>query len=200
MTMGYRPIFGLILTTTFLFGGLVAQPIKWKPRPRPLPKPKLILKQGATISKPRVSGGEAKLVKPPSTPSIGGASGQARQTRNTMSGQPPRVGSTLGTRATVPGAQIKSSKQASSLKKQLASQDQMGQAGAVFAGAGTKKRFRGAGRAARVHGGSSGDWSKKSSTRYRSDDGLVFETHWLENRRTAARREFKTVFPRKPKK
>lgn len=80
------------------------------------------------------------------------------------------------------------------LNKALASQEQVGQAGARIAGEGTGVPFRDAGRVAQQYGGNAADWVKVRSSSHLAPDGTRFETHWVENIRTGQRVEFKTKF------
>lgn len=83
------------------------------------------------------------------------------------------------------------------LNNSLASEAQMSEVGQIIAGVGAKKGFRGAPRIARTFGGRPEDWVKKSSSTYKTRDGVLFETHWLENIKTGQKVEFKTKFPGK---
>ena len=78
------------------------------------------------------------------------------------------------------------------LGRQLASEQQLGEAGRAIAGAGTGVTLRDAPRLAQQYGGSADDWLKMSSSSYRGTDGLQFETHWYQNIRTGQGVEFKT--------
>jgi hypothetical protein len=80
------------------------------------------------------------------------------------------------------------------LRKSLASKEQMTEVGTVMAGPGGRVPFRDASRVADLHGGNAADWVKKTSSSYLAPDGTRFETHWVENIRTAERVEFKTKF------
>jgi len=80
------------------------------------------------------------------------------------------------------------------LARQLASEQQMAEAGTPLAGAGTDTKLRAAERLAADYGGAAGDWAKMGSSSYRGADGFQFETHWYENVLTGARFEFKTKF------
>lgn len=83
------------------------------------------------------------------------------------------------------------------LNKSLASQSQLGEAGTIIAGTGSRVPFRDASRVAQQYGGSQGGWVKKTSSAYTARDGTNFETHWLENIHTGQRVEFKTVLSSK---
>ena len=86
-----------------------------------------------------------------------------------------------------------SSAQAAQLRRQLASEDQMSQAGAAIIGQSTSKVLIDAPRLARTYGGDSVDWTKMTSSSYqRPTEGFSFETHWYQNTRTGDRVEFKT--------
>jgi len=78
------------------------------------------------------------------------------------------------------------------LGRQLASEQQVGEAGTAMAGAGTSTELRAASRLADRYGGAASDWAKMGSSSYRGADGLQFETHWYENISTGQRLEFKT--------
>ncbi|MCW5958624.1 MAG: RHS repeat-associated core domain-containing protein [Pyrinomonadaceae bacterium] len=85
------------------------------------------------------------------------------------------------------------------LKKDLASRQQMGEAGQPMAGHGTGTPFRDASRVANQYGGQVSDWYKMRSSSYTSSEvgGMQqFETHWVQNAKTGQRVEFKTKFPR----
>jgi hypothetical protein len=79
------------------------------------------------------------------------------------------------------------------LSKQLASEQQLGEAGIPVAGAGTKTVLRDANRLVNEYGGNASDWAKRSSTQYTATDGRKFETHWYENSVTGQRVEPKTI-------
>jgi hypothetical protein len=81
------------------------------------------------------------------------------------------------------------------LNKSLASEQQVGEQGSRFAGAGTNKPFRDAQSVASEYGGSPGDWVKMNSSSHIAPDGTQFETHWVQNLKTGQRVEFKTKFP-----
>ena len=81
------------------------------------------------------------------------------------------------------------------LNKSLASQYQMGESGTVLAGPGGRVPFRSADRVASEYGGSATDWVKRTSSSYLGRDGVVFETHLVENVKTGQRVEFKTKLP-----
>lgn len=80
------------------------------------------------------------------------------------------------------------------LARQLASEQQMAEAGTPLAGARTGTKLRAAERLAADYGGGAGDWAKMGSSSYRGADGFQFETHWYESVLTGARFEFKTKF------
>lgn len=80
------------------------------------------------------------------------------------------------------------------LNKSLASEQQMGEAGTIMAGANARVAFRDAARIAKQYGGEAADWVKKTSSSY-SCNGTRFETHWVENVKTGQRVEFKTKMP-----
>jgi RHS repeat-associated protein len=80
------------------------------------------------------------------------------------------------------------------LGQQLASEEQVGEAGISIAGAGSEDVLRQAGRLATEYGGNPDDWAKMTSSAYQSADGLSFQTHWYENINTGVRTEFKTNF------
>ena len=50
-----------------------------------------------------------------------------------------------------------------------------------IAGLGTSTSFRNASHYADRYGGNSDDWIKMSSKPYIANDGVMFETHWVEN-------------------
>jgi hypothetical protein len=77
------------------------------------------------------------------------------------------------------------------LGRQLASEQQLGEAGTAIAGAGTNTVLRGAPRLVDQYGGAAGDWAKMGGSSYRGADGFQFETHWYQNVRTGERFEFK---------
>ncbi|WP_228779238.1 hypothetical protein [Methylobacter sp. BlB1] len=79
------------------------------------------------------------------------------------------------------------------LSKQLASEQQLGEAGIPVAGAGTKTVLRDANRLVNEYGGNASDWAKRSSTQHTATDGRKFETHWYENSVTGQRVEPKTI-------
>ena len=81
-----------------------------------------------------------------------------------------------------------------SLARQLASEQQLGEAGTPLAGAGTATKLRAADRLAADYGGEAADWAKMGSSSFRGADGFQFETHWYENVLTGVRTEFKTKF------
>ena len=81
------------------------------------------------------------------------------------------------------------------LGRQLASEQQVGEAGLPIAGRGTNTVLRDSPRLAAKYGGQPGEWAKMSSSSYTGADGRVFETHWYENGVTGQRVEFKTKFP-----
>ena len=89
----------------------------------------------------------------------------------------------------------RSAANANRLGKALASEQQIGEAGSVTAGQGSKTAFRDAEVIARRYGGNAADWAKKSSSTYSARDGSRLQTHWVENLRTGERVDFKTVFP-----
>ncbi|WP_253831071.1 hypothetical protein, partial [Prauserella aidingensis] len=80
------------------------------------------------------------------------------------------------------------------LGRQLASEQQMSEAGRSLAGTGSRVELRASDRLARQYGGDPRDWAKMGSTWSRGRDGLQFETHWYENARSGLRTEFKTKF------
>ncbi|MHC6219219.1 hypothetical protein [Arthrobacter sp. MMS24-S77] len=78
------------------------------------------------------------------------------------------------------------------LGRQLASEQQMGEAGTALAGAGSSGKLRVADRLAIEYGGTAADWAKMGSSSYKGTDGFRMETHWYENVLTGERFEFKT--------
>lgn len=96
--------------------------------------------------------------------------------------------------AAIHNTEMKSAAQRVQLEKKLASEQQMNENGAAFAGTGTSEPFRGSGKIAAANGGDAGDWVKKSSSQYTSRDGTTFETHWVENVRTGEKIQQKTIF------
>ncbi|QSH59617.1 hypothetical protein A0J47_020255 (plasmid) [Photobacterium damselae subsp. damselae] len=61
------------------------------------------------------------------------------------------------------------------------------------AGAGSKTPLRDSKRLANEYGGSTSNWSKRSSLKHTAPDGRKFETHWYENSVTGQRVEPKTI-------
>ena len=96
------------------------------------------------------------------------------------------------TAATDAGSGAESAVMGRNLGRQLASEQQVGEAGTALAGAGTSTELRAASRLADQYGGSASDWAKMGGSSYRGADGLQFETHWYENIPTGQRVEFKT--------
>jgi hypothetical protein len=93
-------------------------------------------------------------------------------------------------------AEAKAAAEGLNLSKKLASESQIAeQEGRLIAGKGADEEFRNAEQIAREYGGKAEDWVKKSSSKYYSKDGYLFETHWIENLITGQRIEFKTKFP-----
>jgi len=79
------------------------------------------------------------------------------------------------------------------LKKQLASDEQLGESGRTIIGRPKDQRILDvAPRLTREYGGNPEDWAKKSSTSYKPADGSHVETHWYENIVTGQRVEYKT--------
>ncbi len=78
------------------------------------------------------------------------------------------------------------------LNKSLASQQQLGEAGQIMAGSGSRVPFRSASRMAEKYGGDASDWAKMKSSSYKASDGTKLRTHWVENTKTQQRAEFKT--------
>lgn len=105
------------------------------------------------------------------------------------SGSPRSQASRIATEA---GSGAESAVAGRVLGRQLASEQQVGEAGTAMAGAGTSTELRAASRLADQYGGSASDWAKIGGSSYRGADGLQFETHWYENIRTGQRVEFKT--------
>ncbi len=64
--------------------------------------------------------------------------------------------------------------------------------GKAIAGAGTKTPLRAAGRIARDHGGSAGDWAKVTSGSRTVRDGMSMEIHGYRNTVTGKLVELKT--------
>lgn len=116
------------------------------------------------------------------------ASGYGATTNNITSGQ-----TTTSTSVNIarPNLQPASSVNQNLLNKQLASQDQMGQAGVPITG-GSNASYRGANTTADQYGGDPVNWQKRSSRSHTAPDGTQFETHWLENPETGQRVQFKT--------
>jgi len=83
-----------------------------------------------------------------------------------------------------------------SLTKYYASLEQIGSEGMRIAGLGTSTSFRNASHYADRYGGNSEDWVKMSSKPYIANDGVMFETHWVENIITGQRVNHKTKFPK----
>jgi hypothetical protein len=81
------------------------------------------------------------------------------------------------------------------LARQLASEQQMGEAGTRLAGSGADAPLREAPRLAQQYGGTHDDWVKMGSSSYVGPDGFQFETHWYESLSTGERVDFKTKFP-----
>ena len=79
------------------------------------------------------------------------------------------------------------------LNKNLASQQQIGEAGRRIAGPGTNKPFRNANRIAQQNGGNASDWAKMTSTSHRAPDGIQFQTRWAQNIQNGTQVEFKTI-------
>jgi hypothetical protein len=84
------------------------------------------------------------------------------------------------------------------LRKQLASEEQMNEAGSVLAGSDSKTELRDAPRLANQYGGNAEDWEKRGSSSYDTNDqlGTKHETHWYENKQTGQRVEYKTKIQR----
>jgi RHS repeat-associated protein len=79
------------------------------------------------------------------------------------------------------------------LKKQLASDEQLGESGTTIIGRPRDQRILDvAPRLTQEYGGNPEDWVKKSSTSYKPADGSHVETHWYENIETGQRVEYKT--------
>ena len=85
------------------------------------------------------------------------------------------------------------------LQMQLASMQQMGEAGVAMAGAGTNTPIKVVNRLVERYGGKVADWVKKTSnTVYTAPSGIKkagvrkFQTHWYENVKTGLRVEFKS--------
>ena len=83
-----------------------------------------------------------------------------------------------------------------SLNKYYGSLEQMGSVGTRMAGQGTSRQFRNAEHYANEYGGNANDWIKMTSKPYIANDGLLFETHWVENINTGQRVNYKTKFPK----
>jgi hypothetical protein len=82
------------------------------------------------------------------------------------------------------------------LNKYYGSLEQMGSKGIRMAGSGTSMRFRNASYYANKYGGVADDWVKMTSKPYVARDGVMFETHWVENIDTGTRVNYKTKFPK----
>jgi RHS repeat-associated protein len=83
------------------------------------------------------------------------------------------------------------------INKQIASQQQMGEAGAVIAGGSSKTPLRKAGDLAKEHGGDASNYVKKSSSAYPAGDGVKLSTHWEENVLTGERFNMKSIINEK---
>jgi RHS repeat-associated protein len=81
------------------------------------------------------------------------------------------------------------------LNMSLASEQQMGELGEPFAGAGTSVPLNDVNRLVSEYGGSVNDWAKMTSSNYTSSNGFYFETHWYENLETGQQVEFKIKLP-----
>ena len=91
----------------------------------------------------------------------------------------------------------KNAAEAIRLKKSLASEQQMKEAGRPIAGAGAKAPLREAERLSQRYGGDRVDWSKMTSSSYKAPDGSRIETHWYENAKTGQRVEYKTIIKKR---
>ncbi|MGC1629939.1 MAG: RHS repeat-associated core domain-containing protein, partial [Candidatus Acidiferrales bacterium] len=84
------------------------------------------------------------------------------------------------------------------LGKALASEAQVAEKGSAIIGAGTNKALNQAARLSSEYGGNAADWSKMTSTAYRSADGSVISTHWYENVVSGIRAEYKSIIDSAP--